>query len=121
MDTNSSTSTNSLTNVNPYSNAATQLQTKQLQLSYGESSQATNQVVAATMGIQSQQREGAVKKFKKRATKLLTKHKLRQYAIDARGVAFIPIKNCAICKVKHLNARGIKTRIFKAHPPQGMS
>jgi hypothetical protein len=92
--------------------AATQLQNEQLQIIYGESSQqATNQVlvVAATMGIQSQQREGSVKKCKKRATKRQPKHKLRQHAIDAGGVAFIAIENCAICKAKHLNARGIKT------------
>jgi hypothetical protein len=75
--------------INPYSNAATQLRT-------------------ATMGIQSQRRKGAVKNCKKRATK--AKHKLRKYAIDAGGV-FNPIENCIVCKAKHLNARGIKTRI----------
>jgi hypothetical protein len=42
--------------MNPYSNAARHLQMEQ---------QATNQVVAAAMSIQSQQREGAVKKCKK--------------------------------------------------------
>ena len=49
--------------------------------------------------------------MQKRGTKLLTKHKLTQFPIDAGGVAFVPIENCAICKAKHLNARGIKTRI----------
>jgi hypothetical protein len=49
--------------------------------------------------------------MQKRATKRQAKHKLRQHAIDAGGVAFIAIENCAICKAKHLNARGIKTRI----------
>ena len=104
------TNSTSLTNasavvINPYSNVARQLRMEQ---------QATNQVVAATMGIQSQRREGAVKKCKKRATKLLAKHKLsRQQAIDAGGVAFIAIEHCTICKAKDLNARGIKTRIPK--------
>ena len=63
------------------------------------------------MGIQSQRREGAVKKCKKRATQLKSKHTLRQYAIDAGGEAFVAIEHCAICKAKHLNERGIKTRI----------
>jgi hypothetical protein len=104
--TNSASLTNaSAVVINPYSNVARQLRMEQ---------QATNQVVAATMGIQSQRREGAVKKCKKRATKLLAKHKLsRQQAIDAGGVAFIAIEHCAICKAKDLNARGIKTRIPK--------
>ena len=86
--------------INPYSHVATQLRTEQLHL-IGESAQ-----FAATMGIQSQRREGAIKKCKKRATK--AKHKLVKYAINA-GVAFNPIKNCGICKAKHLNLRGIKT------------
>jgi hypothetical protein len=51
--------------------------------------------------------------MKKRATKRQAKYKLRQHAIDAGGVVFIAIENCTICKVKHLNARGIKTRIPK--------
>jgi hypothetical protein len=110
--------TDTSTIINPYrsSYAATQLRNEQLQLIHGESSQATNRGLFAkrTMGIQSQQREGSVKKCKKRATKLLVKHKLsRQQAIDAGGVAFIAIEHCAICKAKHLNARGIKTRIPK--------
>jgi hypothetical protein len=47
----------------------------QYQLLYSELAQATNQVVTATTGIQSsQRREGAVKKRKKRGTRLLTKH-----------------------------------------------
>ena len=50
---------------NPYSNAATQLRVQQLKLIYAASSQARNQLVAAAMGIQSQQREGSVKKCKK--------------------------------------------------------
>ena len=97
---------------NPYKtsiNAAThqqQLRREQLEL------QARNQVAAATMGIQSQRREGAVKNCKKRATQLIKKHKVvRQCAIDAGGVAFVAIEHCAICKAKHLNASGIKTRI----------
>ena len=95
---------------------AMQQQHSLIQIIQGESSQqATNQVllVATTRGIQSQNREGSVKKCKKRATKRQPKHKLRQHAIDAGGVAFIAIENCAICKAKHLNARGIKTRIPK--------
>jgi hypothetical protein len=78
--------------LNPYSYAATQLRKER----------------PATMGIQSQRRDGAVKKCKKRATK--AKHKLRNYAIDAGGV-FNPIENCMVCKAKHLNVRGIKTKI----------
>jgi hypothetical protein len=61
--------------------------------------------------IQSQQSEGTAKKCKKRATKRQAKYRLRQHAIDAGGVAFIAIENCAICKAKHLNARRIKTQI----------
>ena len=101
--------------VNPYSkNAAT---SQLLKIYYGHS-QATNpvsnQVVADDiMGVQSQQREGAVKKCKKRGTKLLAKHKFRQHAINVGGVAFISIENCAVCKAGNLNARGIKTRIPK--------
>jgi hypothetical protein len=51
--------------------------------------------------------------MKKSATQFLAKHKLRQHAIDAGGVAFIAIEHCAICKAKDLNARGIKTQIPK--------
>jgi hypothetical protein len=77
-------------------------------------SQATNQVAVATdMGIQMQQREGAIKKCKKRAAKRLTTHAVRQHPVDAGGVAFIGIENCAICKAKHLCARGINPRIPK--------
>ena len=86
--------------LNPYSYAATQLRTER----------------PATMRIQSQRREGAVKKCKKRGTKLLTKHKLsKQSAIHAGAcpVAFDPIDHCAICKAKHFNTRGIKARIPK--------
>jgi hypothetical protein len=57
---------------------------------------------------------------KKRATKLLAKHKLSQHAIDAGGVAFIAIQHCTICKAKDLNARGIKHTDCKALPLQGM-
>ena len=67
------------------------------------------------MGIQSQQREGAVKKCKKRSTHLKTKRHIvapRQQAVDGT-VAFDPIEHCIICKVKDLNARGIKTRAPK--------
>jgi hypothetical protein len=72
-------------------NAATQLRKEQRQLLYGEeSSQATtNQLVAATMDIQSERRK------------------------DAGGVAFISIETCAVCKAKHLISRGITTRIPK--------
>ncbi len=75
------------------------------------------QVEKATieMGIQSQQREGAVKKCKKRGTKVKAKSLIvasRQQAIDGT-VAFDPIEHCIICKVKDLNARGIRTRAPK--------
>jgi hypothetical protein len=116
MVTTPSSSTNALAIINPYSHAASQRRKEQLEFTHSESLQATNQVlvVAATMGIQSQQREGAVKKCKKRGTKLLTKHKLqRQQAINAGGVAFNPIENCVICKAKHLEAQGVKIRIPK--------
>jgi hypothetical protein len=43
----------------------------------------------------------------------LTKHTLRQHAVDAGGVAFIAIENCAVCKARHLCARGINTQIPK--------
>jgi hypothetical protein len=65
------------------------------------------------MGIQSQRREGAIKKCKKRGTKLKTKYSRTQYAIDAGGAAFISIENCDICKAKHLISIGIPTRIPK--------
>ena len=103
MATNSSAAANASAIINPYSDEATQLRKEQLRLSQ----------VAATMGIQSQRRQGAVKKCKKHGTKLLTKHSRTQYSIDAGGVAFIAIENCAICKAKHLNSRGIITRIPK--------
>jgi hypothetical protein len=67
------------------------------------------------MGIQSQQRKGAVKKCKKRGTRIKMKRIVaasRQQAIDGT-VAFDPIEHCIICKVKGLNARGIKTRAPK--------
>jgi hypothetical protein len=51
--------------------------------------------------------------MQKRATKLKSKHSRTQYAIDAGGVAFIQIENCAICKARHLTARGIPTRVPK--------
>jgi hypothetical protein len=73
MATNYSTASHAAAIINPHSHAATQLRNEQLELMQRESSQATNQAVAATdMGIQSQQREGAIKKCKKRATKRLT-------------------------------------------------
>jgi hypothetical protein len=77
--------------------------------------QATNQgLVAASIGIQSQQCERSVKEGKERATRRQAKgKKVRQHAIDVEGVAFIAIENCAICKMKHLNARGIKRRVPK--------
>jgi hypothetical protein len=95
MATNCSTAA---VNVNPCSHAATQPRNEQLESSMQrESSQATNQAAVATdMGIQSQQRMGAVKKCKKRATKRLTKHALRQHPIDAGGVAFVAVENCAV-------------------------
>jgi hypothetical protein len=118
---NPSSSTNSLAIINPYSHAATQCRKEQLEFTtHHESLQAsTNQVpavvvVADTMGIQSQQREGAVKKCKKRGTRLLTKHKVpRQQAINAGGVAFNPIVHCGVCKARHFQAIGRKTRIPK--------
>jgi hypothetical protein len=64
MATTISASTNSEI-ISPYSNAATKLRMEQLQSIYGESSQATNEVVATMMGIQLQRRKGAVKKCKK--------------------------------------------------------
>jgi hypothetical protein len=115
MATNCITTTHAAAIINPYSHAAIQLRNEQLEfMPQRESSQATNLVVVATeMGVQSQQRMGAVKKCKKMGTKRLTKHALRQHPIDAGGVAFIAIENCAICKAKHLCARGINTRIPK--------
>jgi hypothetical protein len=121
MATNASFSTNA-TNasiINPYSRAATQLRAAQLQLIYGEllpSSLPTNQVVAAgTMGIQSQKRMGAVMKCKKRGTKLKTK---RPRLSAIHGVAFNSIEHCGVCKAKHLQASGIKTRVpNRAHHP----
>jgi hypothetical protein len=73
MATKSSAATSASAIINPYSDAATQLRKEQRQLLYGASSQATNQASAAAMGIQSQRREGAIKKCKKRGTKLKTK------------------------------------------------
>lgn len=74
-----------------------------------------NQLVveSESMGIQSQQREGAVKNCKKRATK--AKHKQyshAQRAIDG-GVAFDPLEHCIVCKAVHLNTTGIETRTPK--------
>jgi hypothetical protein len=111
MATNSSSSTNASAtiNPNPYSSAARQLTKERLELVHGES--ATNQVVAATMGIQSQMRGGAIKKCKKRGTTLQAKHRLTQHAIVAGGKAFIAIENCPICRAKHLNLMGNPIRV----------
>jgi hypothetical protein len=96
--------------VNPYRRSQEQRQ---------RTAQTNAQAVAETtikMGIQSQQREGAVKKCKKRGTRIKMKQRIvassRQQAIDGT-VAFDPIEHCIICKVKDLNARGIKTRAPK--------
>jgi hypothetical protein len=120
MATNTSAAANASEISNPYSNAATQLRKDQLrkqqgQLLYAGSSQATNQVVAATMGIQSQRREGSIKKCRKRATakKLLTKHSRKQYAINDGGVAFNSIEHCVVCKAQHLSVGVPTTRIPK--------
>jgi hypothetical protein len=98
--------------INPYGREAMQFRAQQLQLRCGGSSQEpTNQAsVAAKMGIQSQLRDGSVKKCKKRSTKLLTKYKvgrhdLRQAAIVAGGVAFNSIEHCKICKAEHLKMK----------------
>ena len=68
IETSNSPSTN-VAIINPYKYnyryAAAQLQAKEVQVLYGKSSQATNYAVAATMGIQSQNSGGAVKKCKK--------------------------------------------------------
>jgi hypothetical protein len=113
MATTSSAAASTPAIMNPYSKAATNFRKEQQRQLL--SSQATNQA-AATMGIQSQRREGAVKKCKKRGTKLLTKHSRSQYAINAGGVAFISIENCVICKAKHLNQRIPKRAHHKACP-----
>jgi hypothetical protein len=107
--------------LNPYIHAARKLRLQREQqeqfIDFESALADTNQVVVpvvAAMGIQSQQREGAVKKCKKRGTKLLTKHRLnKQHPIDAGGVAFISSQHCSVCKANDLNLRGIKTRIPK--------
>ena len=58
----------------------------------------------AIMGIQSQLREGSIKACKKRATRQ-AKHKrksLTQMGVDG-GRAFLPERDCAVCRAKHLN------------------
>ena len=97
MSTSNSASTTSVAPiVNPYSHAATQLRAKQMLVTYGESSQASqakNLAAAATMGIRSQNCEGSVKKCKKRGTRV--KHKIvQQFAINAGGVAFNSSEHC---------------------------
>ena len=72
---------------------------------------AINTVVAdLTMGIQSQLREGAVKKCKKIGTKVKSKRVYRQNAIGG-GVAFVETLHCGVCKARHLSLRGKNVNI----------
>ena len=78
------------------------------------------QVVAqqqTNMGIQSQKRDGAVRKCMKRGTKLKAKHKVvshHQQAILNGAVAFDPIEHCDICKAQYQNdVLEIPTRVPK--------
>jgi hypothetical protein len=67
---------------------------------------ATNTVVAdSTMGMQSQLRQGAIKKCKKMGTKIKANRAHKQNAIGG-GVAFAEALHCSVCKVRRLNARG---------------
>jgi hypothetical protein len=67
---------------------------------------ATNTVVAdSTMGIQSQQRQVAIKKCKKMGTKIKANRVCKKNAIGG-GVAFVEALHCSVCKARRLNARG---------------
>ena len=103
--------------VNPYMRP-TPLQQRQISRngqqtnSIARNNQVASQIENIAMGIQSQRREGAVRKCMKRGTKLKAKHRIAQRAIDG-SIAFNPIEHCIICKANNLNARGIKTRLPK--------
>ena len=70
------------------------------------------------MDMQSQRREGAVKKGKNWGTRLVTKDSRTQHAIDAGRVAFIAIENCEIGEASKLER--IQNKNSKASSPQGM-
>jgi hypothetical protein len=54
------------------------------------------------MGIQSQLRDGAIRKSKKMATKAKTKRVYKQKAIGG-SVAFVEALHCSVCKAQHLS------------------
>ena len=65
----------------------------------------------ATMGIQSQRRDGAIKACKKRATD--RKHRTKQYTQMAvgGGRAFVCERDCSVCKATAQKARGMIVNI----------
>ena len=69
------------------------------------------------MGIQSQKRDGAIRKCKERGTKRKTTSKFKipktvQKAIDG-GVGFIPKLHCLVCKAMDQRSKGLDVRIPK--------
>jgi hypothetical protein len=77
---------------------------------------ATNSVVTdLTMGNQSQLRNGAIRKCKKRATKNKTRRVYKQNAIGG-GVAFVAHLHCVVCKAIRLVSQGKNVSIpHRAH------
>jgi hypothetical protein len=66
---------------------------------------AENTTTTNNMGCQSQLREGAIKKCKKKATR--TKYKVDVVA-RSQGEAFVPLLHCHVCKSKKLLLQGKK-------------
>lgn len=69
---------------------------------YGASFQSPT-TTTRTMGIQSQRRNGAIAKCKKRGTKLMTKHRSQHKIENADN--FVPSLHCRICRVRHENMK----------------
>jgi len=58
----------------------------------------------ATMGIQSQRRDGAIRACKRKATK--AKHKVERFR--SFNGPFHPLIHCSVCKAQNMNSRGQK-------------
>ena len=74
---------------------------------------------SSTMGCQSQLRDGSIKACKKRATKAKHRRKsLTQMGVDGKR-AFLPEKDCAVCKAKHLIKNGVTVAVpHRSHDPR---
>jgi hypothetical protein len=92
--------------VNPYEKRPAATAAKESGNSHVANDLSINAVVTDfTMGVQSQLREGAIKKCKKIGTKVKARRVYKQNAIGG-GVAFVEALHCSVCKARRLNARG---------------